>query len=211
MTGDITGEDVAREGLAASLEGQSYEALSQYVDMLAGRGLEWGLLGPREGDRLWQRHIGNSLALGDVLGRGMEIADVGSGAGLPGLPLAIARPDLKVTLIEPLLRRFNFLTLAVEELGLGDRVEVLRARAEETKRTFDVVVCRAVAPLDRLVKWTSPLFPDGALVALKGSTAEEEVRQASKFLSKQRLSTEILEPSGGPGVEPTRAIRVTRF
>lgn len=210
MTVETAGEDLAREALAGSLEPQSFKTLSQYVDILASRGLEWGLLGPREGDRLWQRHIGNSLALGDVLGRGLEIADVGSGAGLPGLPLAIARPDLRVTLIEPLLRRFNFLTLAVEELGLEDRVEVLRSRAEETRRTFDVVVCRAVAPLERLVKWTSPLFPDGALVALKGSTAEEEIRQASKFLSKQRLATEILELSGGPGVEPTRAIRVTR-
>ena len=134
--------------MAALLElhRRSAEALSRYVDILAKRGIEWGLLGPREGDKLWQRHIANSVALNDAIPQGVEVADVGSGAGLPGIPIAITRPDLTVTLIEPLLRRANFLTLAVEELGLEDRVEVLRSRAEDTKRRYDVVVCRAVAP-----------------------------------------------------------------
>lgn len=206
---------------------QADKTLSLYVDILSSRGMEWGLIGPREGGRLWQRHVANSLALVDVVGLGLDVADVGSGAGLPGLPLAIVRPDLRVTLIEPLLRRFTFLELAVDELGLGDRVEVRRARAEECKTTFDVVTCRAVAPLDKLLKWTVPLFAAdstgggkrragraggavrGQLLALKGESAEDEIRAASKKLSTSRLRAEVLELEAAPGVGRTRAIRVT--
>ncbi len=183
--------------------------LTRYVEILGSRGIEWGLMGPREGDRLWQRHVGNSLAVADLISTGLDVVDVGSGAGLPGLPVAIARPDLRVTLLEPLLRRANFLSLAVEELGLEDRVEVVRGRAEESKARFDVVVCRAVAPLDRLLKWTAPLFSRGGqLVALKGETAEDEVREASKQLAAKGMKAEVLELQGLAGVEPTRAIRV---
>ncbi len=183
--------------------------LTRYVEILGSRGIEWGLMGPREGDRLWQRHVGNSLAVADLISTGLDVVDVGSGAGLPGLPVAIARPDLRVTLLEPLLRRANFLSLAVEELGLEDRVEVVRGRAEESKARFDVVVCRAVAPLDRLLKWTAPLFSRGGqLVALKGETAEDEVREASKQLAAKSMTAEVLELQGLAGVEPTRAIRV---
>ncbi|HJE51858.1 MAG TPA: class I SAM-dependent methyltransferase, partial [Tessaracoccus flavescens] len=107
-------------------------------------------------------------------------------------------------------RRVAFLELAVEELGLGDRVEVVRGRAEETKRRFDVVVCRAVAPLEKLLKWTAPLCgKTGALVALKGSSAEDEVRAAAPVLKKLGLAAEVLELSVAPGIEPTRAIRVS--
>ncbi|WGT47247.1 16S rRNA (guanine(527)-N(7))-methyltransferase RsmG [Tessaracoccus lacteus] len=185
------------------------EQLTRYAEILGGRGIEWGLMGPHEGDRLWQRHVGNSLAVADLISTGLDVVDVGSGAGLPGLPVAIARPDLRVTLLEPLLRRANFLSLAVEELGLEDRVEVVRGRAEESKARFDVVVCRAVAPLDRLLKWTAPLFSRGGqLVALKGETAEDEVREASKQLAAKSMTAEVLELQGLAGVEPTRAIRV---
>ncbi len=188
---------------------QADEQLTRYVEILGSRGIEWGLMGPREGDRLWQRHVGNSLAVADLISTGLDVVDVGSGAGLPGIPVAIARPDLHVTLLEPLLRRANFLSLAVEELGLEDRVEVVRGRAEESKARFDVVVCRAVAPLDRLLKWTAPLFSRGGqLVALKGETAEDEVREASKQLAAKSMTAEVLELQGLAGVEPTRAIRV---
>ena len=190
---------------------QSFKELSGYVDILADRGIEWGLMGPREGDKLWQRHVANSLALDHALPQGVSVADVGSGAGLPGIPLAIVRPDLQVTLIEPLLRRTNFLELAVEELGLGDRVTVLRARAEETKERHDVVVCRAVAALEKLLKWTAPLLaPGGQLVALKGESAEDEIRAAAPLLKKLNLRAEVLELRAAQGVEGTRAIRVTR-
>lgn len=185
--------------------------LKRYVDILLSRGLDWGLMGPREGERMWRRHVANSLALVDVIGNGLEVADVGSGAGLPGIPLAIVRPDLRVTLVESLQRRTEFLELAVEELGLGGRVRVVRSRAEELREEFDVVVCRAVAPLDRLVRWTAPLLAsDGALVARKGESAEEEIRKAAKLLKVGRLRAEVLELQAVAGVEGTRAIRVSR-
>ena len=200
----------AREILEAEYP-EGAEALRGYVDILATRGIEWGLLGPREGDKLWSRHVANSLALVDAVPSGVRVADVGSGAGLPGIPLAVARPDLDVTLIEPLLRRANFLTLAVEELGLQQRVRVLRARAEETKERFDVVTCRAVAPLDKLLRWTIPLFsPHGMLVALKGDSAEDEIRAAGKVLKAAGLTASVMELGAARGVEPTRAIKVVR-
>ncbi|MFT3888326.1 MAG: 16S rRNA (guanine(527)-N(7))-methyltransferase RsmG [Arachnia sp.] len=205
---EAASEEAARAALKQT-HPQSYKTLSRYVDILATRGMEWGLIGPREGGRLWQRHVANSLALVDVIGSGLDVADVGSGAGLPGLPIAIVRPDLRVTLIEPLLRRYTFLEDAVSELGLGDRVDVRRARAEELSEGFDVVVCRAVAPLERLLKWTLPLFRDGQLIALKGESAEEEIRTASKKLSATGLRAEVLELQAAPAVGRTRAIRVT--
>lgn len=189
---------------------QRDKALSGYVDILGSRGIEWGLMGPREGDKLWQRHVANSLAVVDAIPQGLDVADIGSGAGLPGIPLAIVRPDLRITLVESLQRRCEFLELAVDELGLGDRVEVRRRRAEEVKERFDVVTCRAVAPLEKLLRWTTPLFsPDGMLLALKGASAEEEIRNAANLLKNNRLRADILELQAAPGVEGTRAIRVT--
>lgn len=201
------------EKLSAEALGNAFpEAFSQlehYVHILSTRGLEWGLMGPREGDKLWSRHVSNSLALVDLLPDGVDVADIGSGAGLPGLPLAIARPDLRVTLIESLLRRVNFLELAVNELGLDDRVAVVRGRAEEQKQRFDVVTARAVAPLERLVKWTAPLFvPRGQLLALKGETAEEEIRDAGKVLEKSKLTASVVEVRAAASLEGTRVIKV---
>lgn len=215
MTDEATpGESAARAALSASYP-TSVEALSRYVDILAMRGIEWGLMGPREGGKLWSRHVANSLALDDVIPEGVSVADVGSGAGLPGIPLAIVRPDLRVTLLEPLQRRAEFLSLAVDELALGDRVGVVRSRAEDyvSDRTprFDVVTCRAVAPLSKLLGWTSPLFlPDGELLALKGQSAEAEIAKATKSLRSLRCVAEILELSVGPDVEGTRCVRVRR-
>ena len=140
----------------------------------------------------------------------MGFSDVGSGAGLPGIPVAIVRPDVQITLLEPLLRRTTFLEETVEELSLGNaRVE--RLRAEDCDEQFDVVLCRAVAPLEKLLRWTTPLFyPDGELVALKGSSAETEVSQSSALLSRSGLRAEILEVRAAPEVEGTRVVRVTR-
>lgn len=208
MSVEPTTEAAAEEILTAAFP-HAAEMLRRYAGILGTRGIEWGLMGPREGDKLWQRHIANSLALVDTIGSGAQIADVGSGAGLPGLPVAIVREDLDVTLIEPLLRRANFLNQAVDELGLGDRVRVVRSRAEDVKEQFDVVVCRAVAPLDRLLKWTMPLFGKrGSLVALKGESAEDEIRAAGSLLRSVGLKADVLELRAAPGVEPTRAIRV---
>ena len=158
----------------------------RYAELLATAGTLRGLIGPREVERLWERHLLNSAALAEVLPRDATVADIGSGAGLPGLVLAIARPDLRITLIEPLLRRTTFLSEVVEELGL-DNVEVVRGRAEALhgQRRFDVVTSRAVAPLPRLLEWSMPLVaPHGALVAMKGSSVDQEIEDASGVLDK---------------------------
>ena len=189
----------------------SHTRLAQlYVDILSNRGIEWGLIGPREGDRLWDRHVLNSVALADLIPQGSAVADVGSGAGLPGIPLAIARPDLQVDLVEPLLRRATFLTQAVDELGITDRVRVVRARAEDHRQTYDVVVARALAPLDRLIRWCDPLrSPGGTILALKGRSATDELAAARKLLVARRLTGEVLTVRAHPTVEPTTVVRLS--
>src|SRR4051812_42705469 len=148
------------------------ELATRYADWLADAGVLRGLIGPREVPRIWDRHILNSAVLCDALPATGTVADIGSGAGLPGLVVALARPALQVTLVEPLLRRTTFLTEVVADLGL-DNVEVVRGRADSLhgKRIFDAVTSRAVAPLGRLLEWSMPLVaPDGALVAMKGAS-----------------------------------------
>lgn len=151
----------------------------RYAELLATDGVVRGLIGPRESPRLWERHLLNCAALGEWIDSGATVCDIGSGAGLPGIVLAIARPDLQVTLVEPLLRRTTFLTEVVDALGLS--VELVRGRAEALhgQRRFDVVTSRAVAPLGRLLEWSMPLVqPEGALLAMKGTTVAEEVAAA---------------------------------
>jgi len=178
--------------------------------MLASRGIDRGLIGPREADRLWDRHVLNSVALADLIPRDARVVDVGSGAGLPGIPLAILRPDLDVTLLEPLLRRSRFLDEAVAELHLSPRVDVIRGRAEEYRGRFDVVTARAVAPLARLIPWCAPLREAaGTILALKGTSAAEEVRAAATELRAARLTAEILDVRASPSVEPTTIVRLT--
>lgn len=158
---------------------------------------------------MWSRHILNCAALAGLLPDGARVMDVGSGAGLPGLPLAILRPDLEFTLVESLLRRATFLEQAVDELGLGDRVTVVRGRAEEQAGTVDIVTCRAVAPLEKLLRWTAPLFlPHGRLVALKGATAADDVAAAAKELRRRRLVAEVVTIRADQAAEPTQAIIV---
>lgn len=198
------------EAVAASLFGPNTKAISQYVDILTSRGIDWGLIGPRERDRLWERHVLNSIALSPRIPGGASVVDVGSGAGLPGIPLAVLRPDLKVTLLEPLLRRVNFLELAVSELELSTRVDVVRGRAEEHRSRYDIVTCRAVAPLPRLLGWCLPLVrPGGRLLALKGSSASDEVSKAKDELRRLKVHARVLELAV-PGVdgESTWAIEV---
>lgn len=199
------------ETVAEQVFGDRYPLARQYHDLLAAEGTEWGLIGPREVGRLWSRHLLNSAALAEVMPTGAEVIDVGSGAGLPGIPLALARPDLGITLLEPLLRRVNFLELAVDNLGITDRVGVARGRAEDFDGSFDIATCRAVAPLDRLIGWCVPLLsPTGALIALKGASAADEVAAVDKVLRKRGLVAEVLSVRAHPAAEPTSAVRIRR-
>lgn len=202
---------VSDDAIAVRLYRDNYKTIRQYVDILASRGVDWGLIGPREIGRLWERHILNSIALESLIPEGCRVADVGSGAGLPGIPLAILRPDLEMILIEPMLRRSNFLTEALDELGLDDRVTVVRGRAEDADLHVDVVVSRAVAKLATLINWTADLIVEsGSLLALKGQSADDEVVKAKKELSKRRLSAEVLLIRADPASDVTRAVRVRR-
>ena len=202
---------VSDDAIAVRLYRDNYKTIRQYVDILVSRGVDWGLIGPREIGRLWERHILNSIALESLIPEGCRVADVGSGAGLPGIPLAILRPDLEMILIEPMLRRSNFLTEALDELGLNDRVTVVRGRAEDADLHVDVVVSRAVAKLATLINWTADLIVEsGSLLALKGQSADDEVVKAKKELSKRRLSAEVLLIRADPASDVTRAVRVRR-
>ena len=202
---------VSDDAIADRLYRDNYKTIRQYVDILVSRGVDWGLIGPREIGRLWERHILNSIALESLIPEGCRVADVGSGAGLPGIPLAILRPDLEMTLIEPMLSRSNFLTEALDELGLDDRVTVVRGRAEDVDLHVDVVVSRAVAKLATLINWTADLIVDsGSILALKGQSADDEVVKAKKELSKRRLSAEVLLIRADPASDVTRAVRVRR-
>lgn len=202
---------VSDDAIADRLYRDNYKTIRQYVDILVSRGVDWGLIGPREIGRLWERHILNSIALESLIPEGCRVADVGSGAGLPGIPLAILRPDLEMILIEPMLRRSNFLTEALDELGLDDRVTVVRGRAEDADLHVDVVVSRAVAKLATLINWTADLIVEsGSLLALKGQSADDEVVKAKKELSKRRLSAEVLLIRADPPADVTRAVRVRR-
>jgi 16S rRNA (guanine527-N7)-methyltransferase len=183
----------------------------RYTELLATEGVVRGLIGPREAPRLWERHVFNSAVLADAIPDGVSVCDIGTGAGLPGLVVAIARPDLRMTLVEPLLRRTTFLDEVVTELGL-DQVRVVRGRAEDLHgaEAFDVVTSRAVAPLERLLGWSMPLVaPTGALVAMNGQSVHEEIASAHDFLTTWRCGVpEVFEVGTGVVEPPTTVVRV---
>jgi len=169
-----------------------------------------GLGGPRELPRLWSRHIVNSAAVVPFLPARGSVADVGSGAGFPGIVVALLRPDLDVTLIETMERRTQWLSDVVEELDL-DNVTIRRARAEEIKDRFDVVTARAVANLSKLVRLTAPLLrPGGALLALKGMRAQDEVDDAKYLIKKAKLSVAVVHEVVTPGDETTAVVEIRR-
>ena len=174
-------------------------------------GIERGLLGPREAARVWERHILNCAVIAPVFGPDVTVCDLGSGAGLPGIVLAVARPDLRLTLLEPLLRRATFLEEVVDELALAN-VQVLRARAEDAAGAVqvDVVTARAVAPLAKLAGWALPLLvPGGELAAIKGSAAAEEIAESRAELSRLGAGRVRLESYGAGVVDPeTQLVRI---
>lgn len=183
----------------------------RYVEHLATTGVQWGLIGPREIPRLWERHVLNCALLTDLVPHGVTVADVGSGAGLPGVVLALRRPDLQLVLIEPLLRRVRWLEQVVADLGL-DGVQVRRARAEALvgELVVPVVTARAVAPLDRLARWALPLLaPGGELLAIKGRTAHSEREQHWDAVRRAGgVSSEIVTVGSPGGSEVMTVVRV---
>ncbi len=184
-------------------------ALERYAALLASQGVLRGLIGPREVPRLWDRHLINCGLLAPLIPEGARVADLGSGAGLPGLVLALARPDLQVTLIEPMARRVAFLTEACADLG-ADRVTVVRGRAEEVAggERFDVVTSRALAPLSKLLTWSLPLVaPGGVMLAMKGSSAAAEIDDAGPELARWRTEATVVVCEV-PGSAPTTVVRV---
>ena len=168
--------------------------LRAYQDLLATDGVQWGLIGPREVDRLWDRHLDNCLAVTEddgCLPQNATVIDVGSGAGLPGLVWAIARPDLHITLVEPLERRVRFLEQAIAQLALPN-VTVERARAQQVRITADRVTARAVARTASLVQWLAPLVaPGGEMVLLKGRQAADEVAEATGWLDRNGWRAQV--------------------
>ena len=194
---------------------QANETLVAYAELLRTAGVERGLIGPREVDRIWDRHILNCAVASELVPNGASVTDVGSGAGLPGLVWAIIRPDISLVLVEPLLRRSTFLTEICEELGLSGQVTVLRARAEDLVSSWpgsQIVTARAVAPMAKLLGWTMPLVaPGGALLALKGASAAEEVAAASAELAKFGAGEpEIVQCGVGVVDPPTTVVKVPK-
>lgn len=164
-------ESVSRETLISRYFPERENEIRSYVDFLVDQGVLRGLIGPREGERIWERHIFNSLPVSTLIPAGASVIDIGSGAGLPGIPLALARPDISVTVIEPLQRRVDFLREACQGLP----ITVLRGRAEDYKIRAKVVTARAVAPLKKLKSMSWHLLDNGGfLLAIKGQSAEEE-------------------------------------
>lgn len=196
---------------AQAIFGNRLPLAMRYAEHLASTGVEHGLLGPREVPRLWLRHLLNCAVLTDLIAPKTHIADLGSGAGLPGIALAVRRPDVHVVLIEPLLRRAEWLRNVVNDLGL-EGVHVRRARADEltTELAVPVVVARAVAPLDRLAGWALPLLvPGGELLAMKGATAQEEVERTGHAVrAAGACSTAILSVGAGLLPEPVTVVRL---
>jgi 16S rRNA (guanine527-N7)-methyltransferase len=210
-TDPVSRETPPAPALARGVFADRFDLAVRYAGLLADGGVERGLIGPREAPRLWERHLINCALLADALPPDTDVCDIGSGAGLPGLVLAIRRPDLRVTLVEPLLRRTTFLAEMVDVLGL-DHVELVRARAEELHgaREFSVVTSRAVAPLGRLLDWSMPLVRQGGhLLAMKGSTAQDEVVASSPELRRHGAgAVEVLTYGVGEIDPPTTVIRV---
>ena len=181
------------------------DQIQRYAELLKGAGIERGLIGPKEGDRIWERHIANCIPITTILPENVHLVDIGSGAGLPGIVIALARPDLKVSLVEPLQRRVDFLNEVVAELGIP--VEVIRGRAERVKKQFEIVTARAVAPLEKLINISWHMIPKGgSLMAMKGESAAEEI--ASTTLKKG--STAELHEISLPNLPIARIIQVKK-
>lgn len=199
---------VSRETRAAELFGESADKALRYADLLATSAIERGLIGPSEAERIWDRHVENCYPISTLFKAGATVADIGSGAGLPGIVIALARPDLQITLIEPLKRRVDFLREVIHELGLN--VTVVQSKAEGVRKGFDHVTARAVAPLERLIESTWHLIkPKGSLLAMKGERASAEIAEISAKTLKKGMEIELKEIPFMGGI--SRIVVVTRL
>lgn len=211
----VVGEVPATPESAATVFGDRLPDAERFTALLARHGVERGLIGPREVERLWDRHILNSAVVATDIPQGATVVDIGSGAGLPGIPLAVARPDLRITLVEPMARRIEWLSEVVSALGLP--ILVIRGRAEE--RTVqdrvggaDVVTARAVAPLAKLAGWALPLLRSGGhLIALKGASAADEVARDRDAVRRLGGGEPSIRQCGGTVLDvPTTVVVVER-
>ena len=199
-------------GTRPSVFGERLPLAERYAEHLATTGVEWGLVGPREASRVWERHILNCAVVADLIPPAARVLDIGSGAGLPGIPLALARPDLRVVLVEPLARRVEWLRTVLADLELP--VEVERGRAEDTpiRRRWegaDVVTSRAVAPLHRLAAWCLPLVrPGGMMLAVKGMSAPAEVERDARAVAASGGGMPRIETCGVGIVDPPSTVVV---
>jgi 16S rRNA (guanine527-N7)-methyltransferase len=199
-------------GTRPSVFGERLPLAERYAEHLATTGVEWGLVGPREASRIWERHILNCAVVADLIPPAARVLDIGSGAGLPGIPLALARPDLRVVLVEPLARRVEWLRTVLADLELP--VEVERGRAEDIpiRRRWegaDVVTSRAVAPLHRLAAWCLPLVrPGGMMLAVKGMSAPAEVERDARAVAASGGGIPRIETCGVGIVDPPSTVVV---
>jgi 16S rRNA (guanine527-N7)-methyltransferase len=204
--GDFTPE--LEPAAAELIFGDQIDKARLYFDALVRDGDLLGLLGPREMPKLWTRHILNSAVVAELVAPGQTVADVGSGAGLPGIPMALAQPQAQFTLIEPMERRSDWLKRVVQDLELTN-VRVHRARAEEVAEVFDVVTARAVSALPNLLRMCVPMTKHGGeVIALKGSKAADEIRDAKKLQKKLGIASfEIVRLGGEFLTDPTLVVR----
>lgn len=207
---------VAPPIVAREIFGDGLSGAIRYAEMLAGAGVKRGLIGPREIERLWPRHLLNCAVVAELIPTSSRLVDVGSGAGLPGIPLALARPDIQVDLVDSLQRRVVFLHEVCDDLGLSDRVRVIRGRAEDATTvaiagSADLVTARAVAPLARLVRWCLPLLrPGGHLLAMKGASVREEVDRDAESIRASGADDIEIRRVGATLDEPTWVVLVRR-
>lgn len=210
---EIDRELEERPALAQEVFGDRLELSERYAQHLATTGVEWGLIGPRELPRLWTRHILNCGVAASLLHEGDVVGDIGSGAGLPGIPWALARPDASFVLIESMERRVEWLRDVVDDLGL-ENVRIVRARVEDLvdEEIFTVVTARAVKAMTTLIEWAVPILgPEGRILAIKGASVDAELEKAARIIRKRRLSGPTIHSLGGDDLPtPTTVVELRR-
>ena len=199
-------------GVARRIFADQFAVVDAYREILDNEGILWGMIGPRETDRLWDRHILNSLCISPLIEEDSLVADLGSGAGLPGIPLAIYRPDLRVVLVEPMQRRVDFLTMCCERLNLSERVAIERVRGEDYRPSVvpDILTCRALTSVPKLLDMVRPLLGSAELLAIKGERADQEVIEAQMDLQRVGLTADVLRTEAH-GEALGTVIRIRRF